>query len=294
MKVDIVCPLFKAENCITDFLERLKNQKDIEIVHAVFPITRSDDSNADARVEEIITDAGYTVFFVERADFSHSLTREKAIFEYCESDVVVMLSQDVVLSGEESIYRLASCISKEVVYAYGRQICLKKTIEYYVRKKNYGEESLTVSAEDVDELQLCAFFASDAFSAYYRPVFVALNGYDNVPMMMSEDMYYAKKVLDAGYKKGYVADAVVEHSHKMSLKQLYKRYYETGIWFSEHPEFDNYKTTDTGFKLALYVLKEAIKHFNFPVLFRFVPDMWARYAGMKKGKKGKKACKTGK
>ena len=107
---------------------------------------------------------------------------------------------------------------------------------------------------------------------------------DNVPMMMSEDMYNAKKIIDAGYKKGYVATAVVEHSHKMKLKQLYERYYETGKWFKEHPEFDGYKTTDTGMKLAFSVLGQALKHFNIPVLFRWLPDMTARYLGMKKGK----------
>ena len=175
-------------------------------------------------------------------------------------------------------------MNQEVVYAYGRQICKKKTIEYYVRNKNYGEKSFVVTQADVEKLQLKAFFASDAFAAYYRPAFVALNGYDNVPMMMSEDMYYAKKIIDAGYKKGYVATAVVEHSHKMKLKQLYERYYETGKWFKEHPEFDGYKTTDTGMKLAFSVLGQALKHFNIPVLFRWLPDMTARYLGMKKGK----------
>ena len=38
-------------------------------------------------------------------------------------------------------------------------------------------------------------------------------------------------------------------------------------------------------KLALYVLKEALKHFDIPVLFRWLPDMSARYLGMKKGRK---------
>lgn len=282
MKIDIVCLLYQAENYIDGVLERLKAQKGIELGRAVFPITESETANA---VAEKVAAAGYEYFFVKKEEFSHSLTREKAIFEYCENEVVVMLSQDAVLFDENSIAELAKVIDEEVVYAYGRQICRKKTIEHYVRQKNYGDTSETVSQKDVEELQLHAFFASDAFSAYHRPTFLKLNGYDNLPMMMSEDMYYAKKVIDNGYKKGYAATAVVEHSHKFTLKQLYDRYYATGVWFGEHKEFDNYKTTDSGMKLALHVFKSALKDFNIPVLFRFLPDMTSRYLGMRKGKK---------
>ena len=132
-----------------------------------------------------------------------------------------------------------------------------------------------------------AFFASDAFSAYYRPVFLELCGYDDIHMMMNEDMYYAKKVIDRGFKKAYVATAVVEHSHKYTLKQLYRRYYATGKWFAEHPEFDGYKTTDSGMKLAKHVLGRALREFNIPVLLRFLPDMTSRYLGMKKGKRAR-------
>lgn len=283
MRVDVVCPLKQADKYIDALLANLKKQQGVEYGSVVFAITEDGDT---ASVKEKIAEAGFTYFSVQPEEFSHSLTREKAVFERCTSDVVVMLSQDVNLFDEEAILQLASHINEEVVYAYGRQICKKRTIEHYVRKKNYGKEALTVSAEDIPKMQLKTFFASDAFSAYHRPTFVALNGYDNVPMMMSEDMYYAKKIIDAGYQKAYVAEAVVEHSHKLKLKELYRRYYETGKWFAQHPEFDNYKTTDSGLKLAFYVLGQALIHFNIPVLFRWMPDMAARYLGVKKGKKG--------
>ena len=171
------------------------------------------------------------------------------------------------------------------MYAYGKQVCPKKTIEHYIRNRNYGSRSFYVKQEDVQKLQLMAFFASDAFAAYHRPTFCSIHGYDGIAMMMSEDMYYAKKIIELGYKKAYIATAVVEHSHKLSLKQLYKRYYATGIWFAEHPEFSKYRSIDSGLKLAAYVFWEALKDFNIPVLFRWLPDMTARYLGLKKGKR---------
>jgi len=103
--------------------------------------------------------------------------------------------------------------------------------------------------------------------------------------MFAEDMLYSKFVLDAGYKKAYVGGAIVAHSHKFKLKELYNRYYETGKFHKEIGLFNQYKSTDSGMKLALYVLGQALIHFNIPVLFRWLPDMAARYLGMKKGKK---------
>lgn len=282
ISIDVVCPLRHADQYIDRLIEDIKKQKNVAPQTVVFALTEDGDTSC---VKDKILSAGFTFFSVEKEEFSHSLTREKAIFEYCKSDIVIMLSQDVKLIDENSFYELAKNVNDKVVYAYGRQVCRRKTIEHYVRQKNYGKKSLTVSAEDVGALQLRAFFASDAFSAYYRPVFIELGGYDRVHMMMSEDMYYAKKVVDAGYKKRYVAEAVVEHSHKLTLKQLYGRYYQTGKWFKEHPEFDKYKTTDSGLKLAFCVLGKALLHFNVPVLFRWLPDMSARYFGMKKGRK---------
>lgn len=287
IKVDLVCPLFHADKFIDNLISDLQKQEDVILEKIVFAITEDGDTSS---VKEKITSAGFSFFSVNRKEFSHSITRERAIFEYCHSDVVIMLSQDVRLINNNSIYELANVIDHETVYAYGRQICKKRSIEHYVRLKNYPKTSLSVSKADIEQMQLKTFFASDAFSAYYRPVFLTLNGYDNVHMMMSEDMYYAKKIIDAGYRKQYVATAVVEHSHKFSLKQLYNRYYETGKWFAAHPEFDKYKTTDTGLKLAFFVLGQALLHFNIPVLFRWLPDMAARYLGMKKGKKNKHEC----
>ncbi len=285
VKTDIVCPLYNADDYIDSLILGLQNQKDVEYGTVVFAVTEEGDTTL---VRSKIEAAGYNWFSVEKKEFSHSLTREKAVFDYCSGDVVVMLSQDVKLKDNFSVSILASQISDEVVFAYGRQITEKKNIEHYVRKKNYCETSYIIEKKDIEKLQLKAFFASDAFSAYHRPTFIALNGYDNIPMMMNEDMYYSKKVIEAGLKKKYVAEAVVLHSHKLKLKQLYTRYYETGKWFAQHPEFNEYKTTDSGFKLAMYVLRQAFIHFNIPVLFRWLPDMVSRYLGMQKGKKSLK------
>ena len=71
---------------------------------------------------------------------------------------------------------------------------------------------------------------------------------------------------------------------KYTLKQVYKRYYEVGRFYSEVRLFDTYKSANTGFKLALYVLCQAVKHIDIPAILRWLPDMAARYSGMRFGK----------
>ena len=282
MVTDIVCPLYKAEKIVSNIIDSLEKQKDIRIGRLVFPVTRTPDCEKTVKV---IEERGYSYFLVDKQDFSHSLTRERAIKDYCENEVIVMMSQDIRFLSEYSVSKLCESVKGQVVYAYGRQTAKKSTVEYYIREANYGGTSRKVSEADIESLQLKAFFSSDAFSAYNRTVFLALNGYDGKNMMMNEDMYYSRKVLLSGYEKAYVADAVVEHYHNYTLKTLYNRYYETGKWFHDFPEFKNYKAMATGGKLAKSVFKAALKDFNLPVLFKFLPNMAARYLGMKKGEK---------
>ena len=285
IQIDIVCPVYKGYNYLNSLYDSFYKQKKIKINKIVFALTLSGEEE-DNKIKEFARKKGITIFEVKKDEFSHSLTREEAIKKYCTSDIVVMISQDVKLTNNNVFYNLVKSIAeKESVYNYARQICTNNTIEKYIRKKNYPEESYFVSKENIENMQLMAFFASDACSAYDREIFIKLGGYGGYDVMMNEDQLYSKIILDAGYKKKYCADAVVEHSHKYKLKELYNRYYQTGKFYKQVKVFDEYKSTDSGLKLALYVLRKALKKFDIKVLLRWLPDMTSRYIGMKMGKR---------
>ena len=282
--VDIVCPIYKNIEQIKSLYHSILLQEDVKINKVVFPFTLSGEE-VDEEIRSFLKENRITYFEVEQKDFSHSLTREKAVREYCSGDVVIYVSQDVKLIDPKAFHNISSVINDEVIYAFGKQICEYHSIERYIRKKNYPKKSYIVSTSDIKKMQLIAFYASDAFSCLSRKHFIELGGYNGHNVMMSEDMLYSKILLDAGYKKAYVAEAVVAHSHKYTIKQLYRRYYALGIFHEQNKVFDQYKTNVSGMKLAFYVLGQALIHFNIPVLFRWLPDMTARYLGMKKGRK---------
>lgn len=283
--VDVVCPIYKGYNYLEPLYNSIRNQNNVNICRIIMPITDSGDSEMD-KIREFVRKNNIIYFEISEGSFSHSLTRQKAIEDYCASNIVIMISQDIIPTNNDVFYNLTKDIYEgNSVYNYARQICTNKSIEKYIREKNYPKESFFVTKDDIVSKQLMAFFASDACSAYNRTVFVELGGYGGFNVMMNEDQLYSKIILEAGYKKKYCADSIVEHSHKYTLKQLYKRYYDTGKFYKNVKLFDEYKSTNTGVSLAFYVLKQALKHFDIPVLFRWLPDMMARYLGMKKGRK---------
>ena len=283
--IDIVCPIYKESATLEALVQSFALQKGVNIKKIIFPVTLSHTEEDDV-IRDIVNRYNIISFELEKENFSHSLTREKAIRDYCTCRCVVMISQDIKLTNEDVLYNLVKSIDeKETVYNFAKQICTNKSIEKYIRAKNYPAESYYVVNDDVEKMKFMAYFASDACSAYDREVFMKVGGYGGYNLMMSEDALYSKIIIDAGYKKKYCADAVVEHSHKYTLKQLYKRYYDTGIFQSQVTFFKDVKMEGSGMKLAMYVLKQALKHFDIPVLFRWFPDMTARYLGIKKGKK---------
>lgn len=287
LEVDLFCPLYNSAKYLDGIINGIKYQKNIIVKNIVFSVTESSD-NTLQMVKNLATssnDFKIKYFEVLKKDFSHSLTREKGMYDYCESNRVIFISDDVIMNDENLFYNLTRNLNEEIIHCFARQITKSKGIEKYTREKNYPKDSYIVSKEDIDRLQIKAFYSSDACSSYYRPKFIEINGYDHKDMKVSEDMYYCRNALLHDYKIMYCADAIVLHSHNLKVKQVYKRYYDIGLFFKQNPEFKEYKATDSGLKLAFYILGQALKHFDIPVLIKWLPDMTARYLGKKKGEK---------
>ncbi len=280
MKIDIICPLYNAEKDIERLHRGILKQKNVEINNIKYILTDSKDNT-----EELLKKLKIEYTKIKKEEFSHSLTREQAALS-SKADIVVFITQDIIIEGENWLYNLTKDISKGKVQAcFSRQLCTNNTIEKYTREKNYPNKSRIISKENIKELGLQTFFFSDAASAINRKIFEELNGYDGKNLPTNEDMYIAYKLITKGYKIKYCADSEVIHSHTFTLKQLYKRYYDTGLFFRMNSYLDKYGTTKAGGGLAKYILKRAIQDKNIKVLLNFIPNMAVRYIGMKKGKK---------
>ena len=279
MEIEIICPLYNAEKYIKQLDESIRKQKNVKIKQITYLLTECSD-NTENILKEI--SANYSI--IKKEEFSHSLTREKQALK-SDSDILVFITQDIEIRNTDWLEKLVNPIIKgESEASFSRQLTKYDNIEKYTRERNYPDESYIVSEKDINQMGLQTFFFSDASSAIKTEIFKNLNGYDNKNLPTNEDMYIAHKLIINGYKIKYCSDSVIYHSHKFSLKQLYKRYYDTGLFFKQNTFIDKYGTNKSGGGMAVYILKRAIKDKNWKVLLEFFPNMMVRFIGMKVGK----------
>ena len=278
MKIEVICPLYNAEKYLKSLHEALLKQKNVEFM-VKYILTESKD-----KTQEICKKLNVNYEKIRREEFSHSLTREKAIME-SDADIVVLLTQDVKILDELFLYMLTKdIILGKCEATYARQISKSNSIEKYIRESNYPNKSIIKDKNSIKDLKFNTFFFSDAAAAIKRDVFVKLNGYDNKDLIISEDMYYAYKLIMNGYRIKYEADAVVEHSHEFNNFEFFKRYFDTGVFFSENAYLDEYSSNKSGFKLLCYVIKRIIADKKYALLLQLFNNFICRYVGFKFGK----------
>ena len=285
-KVSVVCPLYEAEADILRLDKSLQEQEGVLFAEIFYVLTRGGDKTKETMKKAGILDRPEVRFSeISKDDFSHSLTREKLAMQ-ATGDVIVFLTQDVEIRDKKFVQKLVQpIVLGEVDATYAKQITKYNNIEKYTRESNYPAKSFTVSKEDIPKLGLKTFFFSDAAGAVSREKFVELGGYDSKDLPISEDMYFAHKLIMAGGKIRYVTEAEVYHSHDFKLSELYDRYKLTGEFMKMNPEIASAGVNAAGGGMAKYIFKRAWQERNFKVLAKFLPNMGARYLGMRKGRK---------
>ena len=276
MTIDIICPLYNAEKYLVDLHNSLLMQENVDLNLVQYVLTRSKD-----KTEEILKELGANYTRIEPAEFSHSASREM-MARKSKADIIVFISQDVKILRKDWLYNLTKDIAEgNCEAAYSRQLAEKNNIEKYTREKNYGDQSFIKTKDSIPELGLNTFFFSDASSAINREVFEELNYYDGKRFASNEDQYIAHKLIMAGYRIKYCAESEVVHSHDFNFKSLYKRYQDTGDFYRAEPYMNSYGTNSAGAGMAKYILKRIIEDRNLSAAIEFIPNMVARFLGMK-------------
>ena len=282
MNIDIICPLYKAENYIKSLNNSLVMQEKVDINKIKYIVTKGNDKTTD-----ILKEMNIDYEEILSSEFSHSLTREEAA-KKSNADIIVFITQDIIIKDKLWLYYLTKdIIEGKCEETYSRQIAKDNGIEKYTREKNYPKQSKIFTEEDVENLGIKAFFSSDASSAIKREIFDKLNYYDAKKLPTSEDMYITYKLIMNGYRVKYCADSVIYHSHNYGIKENYKKYYDIGKFFKQNSYLNKYKVTKAGGGMAKYILKRAIEDKNWKVILNFLPNMVSRFLGMQMGKMNK-------
>ncbi len=200
------------------------------------------DSSSDDATAGLARAAGFETRVIPRAEFSHGGTRQRAVEELADCDIVVMLTQDAILAKRDSLSEIIACFADEsVAVAYGRQLPHEgaTAIEAHARLFNYGAASLRKDASSIGRFGPKSFFCSNSFAAYRRVTLLELGGFRR-DLILAEDAEYAARAIVAGYANVYCATALVHHSHDYTVLQQLRRYFDLGVfdararWLREH------------------------------------------------------------
>jgi rhamnosyltransferase len=147
------------------------------------------------------------------------------------------MTQDAILADVNSLCHILEPFNDDLVAAVcGRQLPKKHAapIESHARLYNYPSQSCLRSIHDAEKIGLKTAFISNSFAAYRVQSLLEVGGFpENV--IFGEDMFVAAKLLQAGYKIAYAADACVYHSHTYTVWQEFRRYFDMGVFHSREP-----------------------------------------------------------
>jgi rhamnosyltransferase len=195
------------------------------------------DSSSEDGTRELASAEGYQVFRIDRLDFNHGGTRKLALDLVPWAQIVVYLTHDAFLATPDALDRLLSAFEDpEVAAAYGRQLprAGAGSIEAHARLFNYPPQSDVRSFESRRALGIKAAFMSNSFAAYRADELRDVGGFPD-QVIVSEDAIAAGKLLLAGWKIAYVAEAQVYHSHSFTMVEEFQRYFDIGVCRRREP-----------------------------------------------------------
>lgn len=174
---------------------------------------------------------------IDSADFNHGGTRQMMVDRFADYDIYVFLTQDAYPYDASAISELVAPFQDVKVGAVcGRQLPHQDAnlFAQHARLQNYPSHSHVASAQDIPVLGIKAAFMSNSFGAYRRTALLAVGGFPS-DTILAEDMAVAARMLQAGWKVAYAAQAQVYHSHNYTLCEEWRRYFDIGVFHARQP-----------------------------------------------------------
>ncbi|MDO8939760.1 MAG: glycosyltransferase [Methylicorpusculum sp.] len=225
-KVGLIVPTLNAGLLWEDWLNKFEQQTRKPDYLLVIDSSSTDNTVAMALAR------GFAVKVIAKAEFNHGGTRQAGVSMLPDPDIIVFLTQDALLASPDALERLLAAFDDDRVGAvYGRQLPHQNAgpIAAHARLFNYPPESQLRSMEDKKRYGLKTVFISNSFAAYRLNALMMMGGFP-VDTIMNEDTFVAGKMLTAGWKIAYCADAQVFHSHDYRFGDEFKRYFDIGVF----------------------------------------------------------------
>jgi len=278
-RVSVIIPTLNGAKSVPSVLSKLHHQEQPinEIIIA--------DSGSDDNTPELAKKLGAKVLHIKPGTFDHGKTRNLAA-NIARGNILVFMTQDAIPVDTKLILKLIKPLDDpQVAVSYARQVPLPgaSLSEQYLRLANYPPDSKVKSINDLPALGINTFQCSNVCAAYRRRTFEALDGFPH-PAVCNEDMLFSSRAIQAGYKIAYTAEARIQHSHNLSCKELFKRYFDISASLDHEPDIRNLGRAEarglTFFINQLtYLRDQKILH----MLPRVILETGAKFIGFKFG-----------
>lgn len=230
--VDVLIPTYRPGGELEELLRMLEKQT-YALAH--IRIVNTEESLWDRGLEE--RHPAICVRHIPKEAFDHGGTR-RSLAEASDSDILLFMTQDAIPANEFLVEELVRALSREKAgAAYARQVpnadC--EEAEKYTRLFNYPPKSRVKTKEDLPVLGVKTYFCSNVCAAYDRKLYEELGGFVQ-RTIFNEDMLFASKVIGAGYKVVYAAEAKVYHSHNYTCRQQFHRNFDLGVSQAEYAQ----------------------------------------------------------
>ena len=170
------------------------------------------------------------IFKIPRSDFGHGKTRNLGA-KLARGRYLVYLSQDAIPTDNNWLANLLVNLKIEnVAGVFGRQIpnMTANPLDFFNYKEDYPDIRKNISIQNYKQNNV---IFSDVNSAVKKSVILKYPYPENV--LLGEDLGWAIGIIKKNYKLIYEPTAAVIHSHKFSLINTIKLYFDHGVSYSQ-------------------------------------------------------------
>ncbi|MDR0478009.1 MAG: glycosyltransferase [Desulfobulbaceae bacterium] len=190
------------------------------------------DSASQDATPEIARRHGASVITINADNFDHAGTRSR-MARAAHGDIVVFLTHDAIPADDRALELLVAALRQDddIGCAYGRQIAAPSASASarFLRDFNYPPSSEIRSFSDRGRLGFATFFCSNSFAAWRKKALEQIGWFGN-SSIFGEDALAAARLLKAGFRLAYAAEARVEHSHNYGLAEEFRRSFDIGVF----------------------------------------------------------------
>lgn len=226
VRISLVMPTWNAGPLLDEVLAAIT-----ALEGTVFDELIAVDSGSSDGTQDRLRAAGFRVEPIPQSEFDHGATRDRGI-EMSTGDVIVLLVQDATLQGTDWLAKMVAPFEDpDVAGVWCRQIprpgcqpVLDRRIRGWpgrgevVSKRQLEPGQKLSDLEPFDQLMHSAF--DNVASAVRR---TAWERFPLGPRRFGEDVYFGKRVIEAGLAIAHQGEACVIHSHDRSAWSEGKR-----------------------------------------------------------------------